>query len=156
MQGEGTSAGLTHQFHAIAFEENLSLRQLTGVFASARLSAHELYLPIEPTGGIYVYPFGAMVTCDVPPERREAELARLRAAQPKLTTQVVGEDYSVIAQAGTPTRRSSVGSMRCSTSAIRISRLLMAATYESQTSGPHDRGTAEGHDVGTGLSWSIQ
>ncbi len=68
------------------------------------------------------------VTCDVPPERREAELARLRAAQPKLTTQVVREDYSVIEQAGTPTRRSSVGSMRCSTSAIRISRLLMAAT----------------------------
>ena len=31
-----------------------------------------------------VYPFGAMVTCDVPPVRREAQLARLRAAQ-KLT-----------------------------------------------------------------------
>jgi hypothetical protein len=26
MQGEGTSAGLRHQFHAIAFEENLPLR----------------------------------------------------------------------------------------------------------------------------------
>jgi uncharacterized Rmd1/YagE family protein len=101
MQREGTSAGLTHQFHAIAFEENLSLRQLTGVFAGARISAHELYLPIEPTGGIYVYPFGAMVTCDIPPERREAELARLRAAQPKLTTQIVREDYTVIEQAGT-------------------------------------------------------
>jgi uncharacterized Rmd1/YagE family protein len=99
MQGDGKSAGLTHQFHAVAFEENLSLRQLTGVFAGARISAHELYLPVEPAGGIYVYPFGAMVTCDVPPERREAELARLRAAQ-KLTTQVVREDYSVIEEAG--------------------------------------------------------
>jgi required for meiotic nuclear division protein 1 len=101
MQGEAISAGLTHQFHAIAFEENLSLRQLTGVFAGARIGAHELYLPVEPAGGIYVYPFGAMVTCDVPPERREAELARLRTAQPKLTTQIVREDYSVIEQAGT-------------------------------------------------------
>jgi uncharacterized Rmd1/YagE family protein len=100
MQDEETSGGLTHQFHAIAFEENLSLRQLTVVFPGARISAHELYFPVEPTGGIYVYPFGAMVTCDVPPERREAELARLRAAQPKLTTQVVREDYSVIEQAG--------------------------------------------------------
>jgi len=36
-----------HQFHAIAFEENLSLRQLTGVFAGARISVQELYLPIE-------------------------------------------------------------------------------------------------------------
>ena len=93
---------LTHQFHAIAFEENLSLRQLTAVFPGARITARELYLPVEPTGGIYVYPFGAMVTCDVPPEGREAELARLRAAQPKLTTQVVREEYSVVEEAGAP------------------------------------------------------
>ena len=101
MQGEETGAGITHQFHAIAFEENFSLRELTGVFAGARIGARELYLAVEPTGGIYVYPFGAMATCDVPPERREAELDRLRTAQPKLTTKVVREDYSVIEQAGT-------------------------------------------------------
>jgi len=47
MPGEATSAGLMRQFHAIAFEENLSLRQLTGVFAGARISVQELYLPIE-------------------------------------------------------------------------------------------------------------
>jgi required for meiotic nuclear division protein 1 len=91
---------LTHQFNAIAFEENFSLRQLTGVFPGARITAHELYLPVEPSGGLYVYPFGAMVTCDVPPEGREAELARLRVAQPKLTTHVVREDYSVVEEAG--------------------------------------------------------
>ena len=102
MQDEGANAGLTHQFHAIAFEENFTLRQLSAVFRGARIGAHELYLPVEPNGGIYVYPFGAMVTCDVPSDRREAELARLRAAQPKLTAQVVREDYSVIEQAGTP------------------------------------------------------
>src|SRR5215469_1685531 len=100
MEAERINAGLTHQFHDMAFEENLSLRQLKGVFTGARIGAHELYFPIQPRGGIYVYPFGAMVTCDVSPERREAELARLRAAQPKLTTQVVREDYSVIEQAG--------------------------------------------------------
>jgi hypothetical protein len=51
MQGEATDAGVTHQFHAIAFEENLSLRQLTDVFGSARIGARELYLSaIEPTG----------------------------------------------------------------------------------------------------------
>jgi uncharacterized Rmd1/YagE family protein len=100
MEAQEKSVGLTHQFNAIAFEENLPLRQLTGVFAGARVSAHELYLSVEPAGGIYVYPFGAMVTCDVTPERREVELNRLRAAQPKLTTQVVREEYSVIEQAG--------------------------------------------------------
>jgi uncharacterized Rmd1/YagE family protein len=93
---------LTHQFNAVAFEENLSLRQLAPVFPGARSTAHELYLQIEPGGGMYVYPFGAMVTCDVPPEGRDAALARLRAAYPKLTTQIVREDYSVIEEPGAP------------------------------------------------------
>jgi uncharacterized Rmd1/YagE family protein len=93
---------MTHQFHAIAFEENLSLRQLTAVFPGARVTAHELYVPVNSSGGIYVYPFGAMVTCDMPPESRDAELARLRAAQPKLTTQVVREDYTVVEDTGAP------------------------------------------------------
>jgi required for meiotic nuclear division protein 1 len=91
---------LTHQFHAIAFEENLSLRPLAAVFPGARITPHELYLPVETSGGIYVYPFGAMVTRDVPPEGREAELARLRRAQPKLTTQIVREEYTVVEDAG--------------------------------------------------------
>jgi hypothetical protein len=47
MRSEATSAGLMHQFHEVAFEENLSLGQLTGVFAGARISEQKLYLPIE-------------------------------------------------------------------------------------------------------------
>jgi uncharacterized Rmd1/YagE family protein len=93
---------LTHQFHAIAFEENLPLRQLSAVFPDAHITAHELYLPIGPKGAMYVYPFGAMVTCDVAPDGREANLARLRLAQPKLTAQVVREDFSVLEEASAP------------------------------------------------------
>ena len=89
----------SHQFYAIAFEENLSLKQLSPFFPEAKITAHELYLPLEPDGGMYVYPFGAVVMHDVPPERRASELARLRQAQPKLTTKVIGEDYSVIEDA---------------------------------------------------------
>jgi uncharacterized Rmd1/YagE family protein len=85
-----------HQFYAIAFEENLALKQLAPVFPQAKISAHELYVPIEPEGGIYVFPFGALVAYDVPPERREAELARLFRMGPKLTAQVIREDYSVL------------------------------------------------------------
>jgi uncharacterized Rmd1/YagE family protein len=118
MEAQEKSVGLTHQFNAIAFEENLSPRQLTGVFPDARLGAHELYLRVEPSGGIYVYPFGVMVTCDVTPERRESELSRLRAAQPKLTTQVVREDYSVIEQADAP-----IGIFD---GALRVDRLTLA------------------------------
>jgi len=85
-----------HQFYAIAFEENLALKQLAAVFPQAKISVHELYAPIEPEGGIYVFPFGAVVAYDVPPERRDAELARLFSMGPKLTAQVIREDYSVL------------------------------------------------------------
>jgi uncharacterized Rmd1/YagE family protein len=85
-----------HQFYAVAFEENLSLRQLSPIFPNSRVTAHELYIPIQPTGGLYVYPFGAVVTLDVAPERREAEMARLRDFLPKLTTQIVREEYAVV------------------------------------------------------------
>jgi len=88
-------APILHQFHAIAFEENFSLRQLSPVFPQARIGVRELYLPIEPSGGMFIYPFGALVTYDVAAERREAELTRLRQAIPKLTTRVVREEYTV-------------------------------------------------------------
>jgi uncharacterized Rmd1/YagE family protein len=94
-------AGQVHQFHAMAFEENLSLRQMSAVFPGARISAREMHLPIATGGGMYVYPFGAIVTYDVPAERREAELDRLRRAQPRLT-QVVRENYSVVEDAAAP------------------------------------------------------
>jgi uncharacterized Rmd1/YagE family protein len=91
----------THQFHAMAFEENLSLRQMSSIFPGARVTAREMHLPIEPAGGMYVYPFGALVTYDVAPELREAELARLRNARPRLT-QVVREEYTVIEDPASP------------------------------------------------------
>src|SRR5215469_9476340 len=89
-------AGRIHQFYAVAFVENLSIRQLATTFPGARLTPHHMYQTIGTDGGMYIYPFGAVVTYDVTPERREAELARLHRARPGLTTQVVREDYSVV------------------------------------------------------------
>jgi uncharacterized Rmd1/YagE family protein len=84
-----------HQFYAVAFVENLQLRQLAGAFPNARVTPHRMYQTLQPDGGIFIYPFGAVVTYDVTPERRDAELALLHQARPGLTTQVVREDYSV-------------------------------------------------------------
>ncbi len=96
-------AGRIHQFYAVAFVENLPLRQLAPSFASARLTTHHMYQTIESGGGMYIYPFGVVVTYDVTPERRETELARLHQARPGLTTQVVREDYSVLEDPQSPT-----------------------------------------------------
>ncbi len=85
-----------HQFYAVAFVENLPLKQLAPIFPEARVTPHDLHLTVQPDGGMYVYPFGAVVTYDVATERRDAELARLHRARPGLTTQVIREDYSVV------------------------------------------------------------
>src|ERR1700704_446892 len=66
-----------HQFYAIAFVENLSLRAIAPSFPTARISPHEIYIPVDDDGGLYIYPFGAVVMHDVPPARRDAELAKL-------------------------------------------------------------------------------
>lgn len=93
------AATRVHPFYAVAFEENLSLRQVAAVFPEARVSPHELRVAIAQngtTGEMYVFPFGAVVTRAVPVDRCEVELARLRSAIPKLTTKVVREEYSVL------------------------------------------------------------
>ncbi len=87
----------------MAFVENLSLKQLAPAFPEARLTPHELFMTIAPDGGMYIYPFGAVVTYDVSAERREAELARLHLARPGLTAQVTREDYSVVEDPGSHT-----------------------------------------------------
>jgi uncharacterized Rmd1/YagE family protein len=84
-----------HQFYAIAFVENLSLRALAPAFPTARVSPHEIYIAVDDDAGLYIYPFGAVVMHDVPPQRREDELKKLHQARPGLTTQVIREDYAV-------------------------------------------------------------
>ena len=91
-----------HQFYAVAFEENFSLRQIAPAFPEARISALELFVPIEPDGGLYIFPFGAIVSHDVPVEHRERLFARLTRAMPKLTTRIIREDYSVLEDPAAP------------------------------------------------------
>lgn len=82
-----------HIFHAVAFVENLSLKDLAVTFPGARRSPHELrYALPEDRGRVFIYPFGAMVFHDVSPRDREGELARLKAARPGLTAAPGGAD----------------------------------------------------------------
>lgn len=95
-------AKVAHHFYAVAFEENLSLKELAVIFPNGKSTTHELHVPCGE-GALYLYPFGALVAYDVPAEKREEELRRLFAAVPKLTTQVVREEYTVREDAGAST-----------------------------------------------------
>jgi uncharacterized Rmd1/YagE family protein len=82
-----------HTFHAIAFVENLVLKDLVATFPNARRSLHELrYALPGGRGRVFIYPFGAIVFNDVALADREAELARLRTARPGLTQTPGGAD----------------------------------------------------------------
>ena len=86
-----------HTFYALAFVENLSLKDLAPAFENARRTPHELrYVLPDGRGRVFMYPFGVIVFHDVSPADREAQLARLRVARPGLTATPGGaEEFHV-------------------------------------------------------------
>jgi required for meiotic nuclear division protein 1 len=82
------------RFNAVAFVENVSLRDWASVFPGGRRSTHELRAALDGGGEVFAYPFGAVVFRDVPPERREAVLERLRKAYPALSPPATQEQFS--------------------------------------------------------------
>jgi uncharacterized Rmd1/YagE family protein len=96
MQSARPRAVRVHTFHAVAFVENLVLKDVAGAYPSAKRSPHDLRVERSGGGQMFVYPFGALVFYDVPIEERELEVAHLRKAQPKLTsTTVINEEFTV-------------------------------------------------------------
>ena len=85
----------SHTFRAIAFVQNLSLKELAGAFPEARRTARELWYASPSGGTVFVYPFGAMALYDVPDAERESHVARLRAARPGLTDANAVEELTV-------------------------------------------------------------
>ncbi len=84
-----------HFFHAVAFVENLSLKDWAAVFPSGKRSTHELRLSLDGSGEVFAYPFGAIVFRDVADELRNRELDRLREIHPMLSLPVVQEELAV-------------------------------------------------------------
>ena len=74
-----------HNFHAVAFVENLSLKELAASFPEAKRTPRELWYTTPGGGTVFVYPFGALVFHDTAPAERERQMARLHAARPGLT-----------------------------------------------------------------------
>ena len=92
--------GRTHQFDAVAFVENFSLRDLAATIPGGRLRPHELRYSLPDGGEVFVYPFGAAVFHDVAPHSRERFLDRIRTALPRLPRQVVAESFTVREEPG--------------------------------------------------------
>jgi uncharacterized Rmd1/YagE family protein len=89
-----------HTFAAVAFVENLVLKELAGAYPGARVTAHELRFSPPGGGAIFAYPFGAVVFVDVPAAERDRQLKLLHAAHPGLTTETVREDFLAREQPG--------------------------------------------------------
>jgi uncharacterized Rmd1/YagE family protein len=85
-----------HAFHAAAFVENLSLKELAGGYPKAKRSVHELRVELAAGGEMFIFPFGAVVFRDVAPAAREAELLRLHQLRGGLTSSaVIKEELTV-------------------------------------------------------------
>ena len=85
-------AASQHSFHAVAFVENLALKELAASFPEAQRTPHELWYSTPGGGSVFIYPFGAIVLHDVAPAERDREMSRLRAARPGLTNALVSDE----------------------------------------------------------------
>jgi len=88
-----------HTFHAFAFVENLSLKELAASFPEAKRTPRELWYTTPGGGTVFVYPFGAVVLHNTAPAERERQISRLHAARPGLTLGSE-ESFSVREEAG--------------------------------------------------------
>jgi uncharacterized Rmd1/YagE family protein len=92
-----------HRFHALAFVENLPLKELIASYPDARRTPHAVSFSVgteDGSGSVFIYPFGVVVFLDVPPSQRDAELTRLRQSRRVLTDAGAAEDILVQADPG--------------------------------------------------------
>jgi uncharacterized Rmd1/YagE family protein len=89
-----------HAFHAVAFAENLTLKELGTTYPDARRCPYELAWTPEDDRGVFLYPFGVIVFQNLAKEDQDRELQRLRAARPDLSTPVIEEDLVVREEPG--------------------------------------------------------
>jgi required for meiotic nuclear division protein 1 len=130
-------AGGVHQFHASAFVENFSLKELAKALPDGRLRTRELHFKTPNGGDLFLYPFGAAVFHDVPPAEREQWLGRIQAATPGLTRKVVVESFTVQEEEGARTelvggvlRIDAFGSPRIATVALIVGQSAAMEYYE--------------------------
>jgi uncharacterized Rmd1/YagE family protein len=92
-----------HTFHALAFIENFSLKELAVHFPEAKRARHQLSYPAAAGGTIFLFSFGVVIFFDVGQAGREGELLRLRRAPSGMRdAQVISEEFTVRELGDTP------------------------------------------------------
>jgi required for meiotic nuclear division protein 1 len=122
-----------HVFHALAFVENLPMKELLAIYPEAQRTAHVLSFSVTTDSGsgtVYVYPFGVMAFRDVPEQRRVAEVERLRRARPALTETSAVEDICVRED---PERKSEVTGGTLTIDALTPGRASVVALTVAQS-----------------------
>lgn len=84
-----------HTFHALAFVENFSFKELGTAYPDAKRTHHQMSYRAAGGGDVYLYPSGAVVFHNVGQHGREGEILRLKRALPTLSPQVVSEEFAV-------------------------------------------------------------
>jgi uncharacterized Rmd1/YagE family protein len=106
-----TNAVPEHRFHALAFPENFSLKEIARAYGlGAGQGPRALRVALHP-GEMFLYPFGAAAFRDVDPAIRTREIERLRGALPQLSAAAVEEDF-VVREDGGQTPRVEPGLLR--------------------------------------------
>jgi uncharacterized Rmd1/YagE family protein len=92
---------VVHTFHALAFIENFSLKELGQHFPEAKRAHQQLSYPAAAGGAVSLFSFGVVVFFDLGQAGREGELLRLRRALSVMRdAQVISEEFTVREQGG--------------------------------------------------------
>ncbi len=85
-----------HTFHALAYIENFSLKELAAHYPESKRVHQYLCYPAAAGGSVFIYSFGVVVFFDVGQAGREGELLRLRHAPTgMLDAQIISEEFTV-------------------------------------------------------------
>lgn len=89
-----------HIFHALAYVENFSLKELAVQFPDAKRAHQQLWYPAAAGGMVFLFGFGVVIFFDVGQAGREGELLRLRQALKGMRdAQVISEEFTVRVEA---------------------------------------------------------
>jgi uncharacterized Rmd1/YagE family protein len=85
-----------HTFHALAFVENFSLKELAPFYPEAKRVHQYLVYPGAAGGTVFIYSFGAIVFHNLGQAGRETELLRLRKTPMNASdAQVISDEFVV-------------------------------------------------------------